>query len=359
MTSPHEPANPSHALSHNKLSVNRLAEPLVEQLLADAARLRIDVSRTASGTTIVDAGVAARGSVAAGVQIARICMGGLGHVAPRVAAEREPLWPTMIEVHTSTPVLACLGSQYAGWSLAASKEQNNGKKFFSLGSGPARALACKEPLFDELGYRDRHDSGALVMEVNQLPPQAVIDKVLNDCGLAPERLTIVVTPTQSIAGTVQVVARVVEVALHKAHVLGVPLDGIVEASGIAPLPPPAPDALAAMGRTNDAILYGGRVHLTVTDDALARRLAAELPSWNSRDYGRPFADVFASFNHDFYQIDPALFAPAEAWISSLESGATYYGGRLDGALLHRQWDGAADPLATSTPASGQSDAGPQ
>ena len=133
--------------------------------------------------------------------------------------------------------------------------------------------------------------------------------------------------------------------------LGITLDDIVEASGIAPLPPPAPDALVAMGRTNDAILYGGRVHLTVTGDALARRLAAELPSWNSRDYGRAFADIFASFNHDFYQIDPALFAPAEAWVSSLESGATYYGGRLDGALLHRQWDGVTDPLASTAPPS--------
>jgi methenyltetrahydromethanopterin cyclohydrolase len=87
----------------------------------------------------------------------------------------------------------------------------------------------------------------------------------------------------------------------------------------------------------------------VTGDQLARKLAAELPSWNSRDYGRPFADVFASFNHDFYQIDPALFAPAEVWVASLESGATYYGGRLDGALLHRQWNGAADPLAAAAP----------
>jgi methenyltetrahydromethanopterin cyclohydrolase len=151
----------------------------------------------------------------------------------------------------------------------------------------------------------------------------------------------------------------VSVALHKAHVLGAPLGDVVEASGIAPLPPPAPDALAAMGRTNDAILYGGRVHLTVTDDALARRLATELPSWNSRDYGHPFADIFASFNHEFYQIYPALFAPAEARVSSLESDATHYGRRLDGALLHRQWNAVADPLASSTPVPGKSDTGPQ
>jgi methenyltetrahydromethanopterin cyclohydrolase len=330
-------------------SVNALSERLVARLVDDAARFGATVSRTEHGTVLVDAGVVAPGSVAAGVLIARICMGGLGHVTVRESLETQPLWPSMIEVRTSWPVLACLGSQYAGWSLSATKEQTGGKKFFSLGSGPARALAGKEPLFDELGYRDRHDRGALVLEVDRLPPQIVIDKILRDCGLAPERLTLVVTPTHSVAGTVQVVARVVEVALHKAHVLGVDLKEIVEGSGSAPLPPPAPDAIQAMGRTNDAILYGGRVHLTVRGDAVAQRLATELPSSNARDYGRPFADIFTSFNYDFYQIDPALFAPAEVWVSSLESGTTYHGGRIDMALLDTQWSGTPG----SGPASGK------
>jgi methenyltetrahydromethanopterin cyclohydrolase len=332
-----------------ELSVNALSERLAARLVEDAARLRIAVSRTPDGTVIADAGVEAEGGIEAGVLIARVCMGGLGRVARRMSLDANPLWPSMIEVHTSTPVLACLGSQYAGWSLSATKEQTGGKKFFSLGSGPARALAGKEPLFDELGYRDHHDRGALVLEVDRLPPQIVIDKILRDCGLAPDRLTLVVTPTHSVAGTVQVVARVVEVALHKTHVLGVDLNEIVEGSGSAPLPPPAPDAIPAMGRTNDAILYGGRVHLTVRGDALARRLAAELPSSNARDYGRPFADIFTSFNYDFYQIDPALFAPAEVWVSSLESGSTYHGGAIDMALLDAQWSGTPG----SGPASGK------
>ncbi|MDR5857203.1 methenyltetrahydromethanopterin cyclohydrolase [Caballeronia sp. LZ050] len=319
------------------LSVNAMSEPLVAQLIEYSERLHIGITRTPAGTIIVDAGVDAPGSADAGILIARICMGGLGHVARRTAFDVAPLWPTFIEVHTSNPVLACLGSQYAGWSLSATKEETGGKKFFSLGSGPARALACKEPLFDELGYRDRHERGALVMEVNRLPPQVVIDKVINDCGIAPDKLVIAVTPTHSVAGTVQVVARVVEVALHKTHVLGVDLSEVVEASGSAPLPPPAPDDTLAMGRTHDAILSGGRVHLTVTTDAAARRLAAELPSLNARDYGKPFAEIFKSFNYDFYQIDAALFAPAEAWVSSLESGATYRGGKLDHAMLHAQW----------------------
>ncbi|RFU49348.1 methenyltetrahydromethanopterin cyclohydrolase [Paraburkholderia sp. DHOC27] len=320
------------------LSVNALSERLVTRLVEDAARFGASVSHTDAGTVLVDAGVAAPGSVAAGVLIARICMGGLGHVTVRESLDMQALWPSMIEVRTSWPVLACLGSQYAGWSLSATKEQTGGKKFFSLGSGPARALAVKEPLFAELNYHDSHTRGALVLEVDRLPPQVVIDKVLFDCNLSPARLTLVTTPTHSVAGTVQVVARVVEVALHKTHVLGVPLSEVVEGGGSAPLPPPAPDGIQAMGRTNDAILYGGRVHLTVKHDAAAKQLAAELPASTSRDYGRPFADIFTAFNYDFYQIDPALFAPAEVWVSSLESGKTWHGGRVDAALLHDQWN---------------------
>jgi methenyltetrahydromethanopterin cyclohydrolase len=337
MTSSSPPADSSAHAEAPALSVNALSERLVAQLVDDAARLRVDISRTADGTVIVDAGVNAPGSIDAGVLIARICMGGLGHVTTRMSLDVNPLWPVTIDVQTSSPVLSCLGSQYAGWSLSATKEQTGGKKFFSLGSGPARALAGKEDLFAGLGYRDRHDRGALVLEVDRLPPQVIIDKIVRDCGLAPERLTLVVTPTHSVAGTVQVVARVVEVALHKTHVLGVDLNEIVEGSGCAPLPLPAPDGIQAMGRTNDAILYGGRVHLTVKQDAIARRLAADLPSSNARDYGKPFADIFTAFNYDFYQIDAALFAPAEVWISSLESGATYHGGQLNGALLQAQW----------------------
>ena len=263
-------------------------------------------------------------------------MGGLGRVTLRPGGLEG--WPTWLEVHSAQPVLACLGSQYAGWSLAATKEETGGKKFFSLGSGPARALAAKEALFAELGYRDRAARGVLVMEVDRAPPEVVLRKILRDCGLQPDALTIVLTPTTSAAGSTQVVARVLEVALHKAHELGFRLDQVVDGVASAPLPAPSPDGVEAMGRTNDAILYGGRVHLSVrgSDDA-ARDLAQRLPSGNSRDHGRSFAEIFKAVAFDFYKIDPALFAPAEVWVSNLDSGKTWHGGALDMALLQRMW----------------------
>jgi methenyltetrahydromethanopterin cyclohydrolase len=318
------------------LSVNRLAQPLLRRLLDDAAALRVRVQRDEFGVQIVDAGLEAPGSVEAGLLIARICMGGLGDVHLR--ASREDGWPTWVEVHSAQPVLACLGSQYAGWSLSATKEETGGKKFFALGSGPARALAGRETLFEELGYRDRADAGCLVLEVDRLPPAVVVEKVLRDCALPPQGLTVIVTPTASQAGTTQVVARVLEVALHKAHELGFELRDVVSGSACAPLPAPGADGLQAMGRTNDAILYGGRVHLVVKgDEAAAQRLAQQLPSKNSRDHGRSFADIFKAAEYDFYKIDGALFAPAVVWVTHLGSGRTWQAGGTDMALLRGLW----------------------
>jgi len=317
-------------------SVNRLAAPLLERLLGEADRLRIAVTRDRDGVTLVDAGIAVPGSIAAGLQIAALCMGGLGEV--RLAALPREGWPTWLQVRSSQPVLACLASQYAGWSLAASKEETGGRKFFALGSGPARALAGKEPLFGELGYRDRSDSGVLVLEVDRVPPPVVLAKVLRDCALQPAGLGIVLTPTASLAGTTQIVARVLEVALHRAHELGFALHDVLEGSACAPLPGVGADTLQAMARTNDAILYGGQVHLTVAGEAdAARELALRLPSENSRDYGRSFGELFEAAGHDFYKLDGALFAPAEVWVSHLPSGRTWHAGALRMALLRELW----------------------
>jgi len=316
-------------------SVNATAAPLVAELERRADALRVGVTRMEDGTRVVDAGIDHRGGIEAGLLIARICMGGLGHVSLG-SSPVFPDWPWQVEVRTSQPVLACLGAQYAGWSLSFDAPE----KFSALGSGPARALAVREPLFDELGYRDRSDSACLVLETDRHPPAALAEKVSRDCGVAPERVTLVLTPTGSLAGVVQIAARVVEVALHKAHEIGFPLDAIVDGAGSTPLPPPIDDALAAMGRTNDTILFGGQVQLFVScEDAQAENLANRLPSRSSKDYGKPFAQVFRDYDFDFFRIDPMLFSPARVAVTALGSGRTFHAGRLDAELLERSFGG--------------------
>ena len=95
-----------------------------------------------------------------------------------------------------------------------------------------------------------------------------------------------------------------------------------------------------MGRTNDAILFAGQVHLFVRgSDEAAEKLAAELPSSVSKDYGKPFADIFKEYEYDFFKIDPMLFSPASVIVSAVESGRSFHAGGLDIELLEKSFGG--------------------
>ena len=316
------------------LSVNKLSAPLLQKLVQQANLLQIGIVKHASGCTIIDAGIDHTGSAEAGRMIAEICMGGLGEVRLETDTRFQPPfsnWPNAIAVASLQPVLACLASQYAGWALSH-------EKFFSLGSGPARALAQREDLFNTLKYQDVAASTCLVLETDKIPPIEVIKKIVRDTKISAENLTIILTPTTSIAGVVQIVGRVLEVALHKAHTLHFPLKHIISGSGLAILPPVAKDFMTAMGRTNDAILFGGSVSLKVRcDDAAAAALAKNLPSCESKDYGKTFAEVFKAANMNFYKIDPLLFSPAKVTITNVETGHVFEGGKLNVDLLKQSF----------------------
>lgn len=320
------------ASNSTSISVQQYSAPLVAHLIANAAALGCAVSTHETGATIVDAGIQATGGLEAGRIIAEICMGGLGKVALQQVPQFAH-WPLSVVVTATQPVIACLGSQYAGWALSH-------EKFFSLGSGPARSIAQREEVFKDIHYADKGEQTVLVLETDKVPPVQVIEKVARDTGLPANKLTFILTPTRSVAGSLQVTARVLEVALHKCHALHVDLNAIVDGYGVAPVPAPSPDFIVGMGRTNDAILFGGFVQLFVnTDDAAAEQLAQQLPSSSSKDYGRPFAEVFKAVNMDFYQIDPMLFSPAKVSVTNLKSGKTFFGGQFNEALLNQSFGG--------------------
>src|SRR5260370_68868 len=262
------------------LSVNVRASKLVDLLVADAGSLKIGVTRGSLGERLIDAGSRLQGGIAAGLRIAEICMGGLGHVALTPAA-LTPNWPWTVATRSSHPVIACLASQYAGWKLS----HNAGdRSFLALGSGPARALARREPLFETLSYADRASSGTLVLESAVAPPAPVVEEIARDCKISPQQLTIIFAPTPNLAGSTHIAARALELALHKALELGFPLDRIADGMAAAPLCPPPPDFVPAMGRPTDAIIYGGQVHLFVSGPAGdAPAFAERLPSRGSRD----------------------------------------------------------------------------
>jgi len=317
-----------------KPSVNQLAAPIAHKMIDNAKALRLVIDKLSNGTTVIDAGIKVPGGLEAGRLVGEICLGGLGEVHFS-SSNNFKNWRTNIDVYTSNPVIACLASQYAGWSLSHGEGK---EKFMALGSGPARALGSNEPLFDELAYRDQSDNAIMVIEVEKNPPAELADEIAERCKVKAENLTIILTPTSSLAGSVQVVARSLETSLHKAHELHFPLEKIVDGFATAPVSPPHTDFVKAMGRTNDSILFGGEVHLFVdTENDEAEELAKNLPSSSSKDYGKPFADIFKDSGYDFYKIDPMLFSPAKVTISSVKTGKSFHAGKLDEKLLDQSF----------------------
>jgi len=312
------------------ISVNQRAAALVQRMIEDSEALGLSVTRLANGATVIDAGVKAPGSLAAGQLFAEACLGGLGTVSfTRLAFEdaRGSFWLPAVSVSVDHPHIACMASQYAGWAIKR-------EKFFAMGSGPARALYAGEELFAKLDYKDRADVAVLLLEGRKLPDEGVAEYVAGKCGVAPSQVIMAIAPTASIVGSVQVAARVVETGLHKLVELGWDIKQIVAGYGTCPLAPVASDDLRAIGRTNDGVLYGGQTYYPVrADDGELAALVEKVPSSSSRDYGTPFYDVFQRYGGDFYKIDPLLFSPAQVTFNNLTSGRTFSAGQVNAAVL--------------------------
>jgi methenyltetrahydromethanopterin cyclohydrolase len=309
------------------LRMNERAWALADDALGRLDELRLAAHTLPCGARVIDAGVHVPGGLAAGQLLARLCMGGLGQLDFVPVTIGGESWPG-VQVWTDHPAHACMASQYAGWAIAP-------EGYFAMGSGPARARArVEKELFEKLEYAEDGGRGVLVLETRTLPADDVALWVARKAGLTPDGLTFVVAPTASLAGGVQVVARVVETGLHKMETLGFDVRRVVSATGTAPLVPQAKNDLRAIGRTNDSVLYGGQARFVVAaSDAELAELAERMPASASKDYGTPFYDIFKRYDSDFYKIDPMLFSPGEVWLTSATSGRTFHEGHLNPDVL--------------------------
>ncbi|HZK49833.1 MAG TPA: methenyltetrahydromethanopterin cyclohydrolase, partial [Thermoleophilia bacterium] len=312
---------------------------IVERMIARSAELGIAAHRLGNGATVIDCGARTAGSFEAGRLYAEACMGGLGDVRLKVAELGG--WSTpAVEVDVRHPLLACMGSQLAGWAVEV-PPQGDAPGFYALGSGPARALCRREPIFAIIPHVEVAQAAVLSMETWDLPGDRAADWIAERCcRLSAEGLYLLVAPTASLAGSVQVAARVVETALYKLHRSGFDLTTVISAFGSCPVAPVAADDLVAVGRTNDGIIYGGRAWLSVTcEDAAVEAVLDMLPPSASPDWGVPFGSLYERACADFYQLDPLLFSPAEMWITNTRSGRTYHVGRLDPEIVRASFLG--------------------
>jgi len=312
------------------LGLNERAAAIADAMIADAAALGIAATTLEGGARLIDCGIEAPGGLEAGRLLAEVCMGGAGRIS-FTSVDFDGLRLPGVQVQTDHPALACLGSQYAGWAIKP-------EGYFAMGSGPLRAIARVETeLFERLGYGEpRGGRGVLVLEARTAPGAAVAAYVAGKAGLPADQLTFLIAPTATPAAGVQISARVVETALHKMLELGFDVRKILTAFGTAPLAPVAKNDTRAIGRTNDCVLYGGVVHLTVrAEDDELQAIAPRIPSSASRDYGTPFYDLFQRYGGDFYKVDPQLFSPAQVSLTNVKSGRTFEAGSVSAAVLRQ------------------------
>ncbi len=313
------------------MKLNDRARRVCQALLDDSCRHGVKVLQTPGNACLIDCGVQCDGSLEAGRVMAETCLAGLGQVA--IGSGPAHVWDgPWVHVQTAQPLAACMAAQYAGWQIA-----NDG--YFAMGSGPMRAARGREPLFERIGHLEDAEQVVGLLESSALPDGDTCSYIAEQCGVSPLEVTLLVAPTASLAGAVQVVARSVETALHKMFELEFDLHQVVAGFGAAPLPPVAGDDLAGIGRTNDAVLYGGHVTLWVrSEDALLQRLVSHIPSCASADHGQPFAEIFARYDRDFYKIDPLLFSPAQITLVNLQTGKSFRHGQVMPDVLQHSFN---------------------
>ncbi|RBQ22730.1 Methenyltetrahydromethanopterin cyclohydrolase [Candidatus Methanobinarius endosymbioticus] len=317
------------------LSVNLEAKKTVDVMIEKVEELNIAISKLNNGATIIDCGVNVAGSLKAGEYYTKVCLGGLAEVGISIPGDlSEKFALPSVKIKTDFPAISTLGAQKAGWSVSVGD-------FFALGSGPARALAKKPAeTYEEINYEDDADIAILTLESDNLPGGDVAEAIAKDCGVDVKNVTLLVAPTSSLVGSIQIAGRVVENGTYKMlEVLDFDVNKVKYAAGIAPIAPIDLDGLKAMGKTNDAVLFGGRTYYYIQsaegDDIKA--LADNLPSSAADGYGKPFFDVFKEAEFDFYKIDKGMFAPAEVVINDLRTGELFKAGYVNVDLLKKSF----------------------
>ncbi len=306
------------------VSVNEKASEIAKRMILTKEELRIGVNKLDNGALVLDCGIDQYGGLLAGKLFSEVCMGGLAEIEFSYSD-----FGMQVNVSTDYPKEACMGSQFAGWKIKVGD-------FFALGSGPARSLARQEKLFKTLGYEDEYSEAVIALETRTMPSEEVASYIAEKAHVDPNALYILVAPTASLVGSIQISARIVETGLHKLHELGFSLDSIVSGFGTCPVAPIAKSDLKAMGITNDCILYGGQTrYFAECEDSDIESIIEKVPSSSSRDYGQPFYDIFKKYDKDFYKIDANLFSPAEIFINNIKTGTVYHAGGINSEVLQK------------------------
>ncbi len=318
------------------LSINRLAMQTVREILGEPERLGVGVDTLANGSTLIDMGLKVPGGWEAARLYTVITLGGLGMVSyePFLLGERTL---SAVRAMIDQPELACVASQIAGWRI-----DQPGKALAAILAGPGRALNHDQldHYFEYTDYRDDHHEAVVCIQASEPVADETAATIAAACRVRPENLYILLAPNRSLVCAVQVAARIVEQSLHRLAEEGFELRSTRYAHGLGVIPPLTQDDVAAMGRINDSLLYGGiaTVYVDAEDDE-CRRVVGRAVSQASSAYGRPFVEIYEEAGRDFYEIPLDLHSPAVLHLNNLKTGRTFSAGEINEAVLMKSFFG--------------------
>ncbi|OUJ18472.1 Methenyltetrahydromethanopterin cyclohydrolase Mch [Methanonatronarchaeum thermophilum] len=296
------------------MNVNETTLELVEELIAWAEEINIEVFQVGE-STIIDC---SKGGYDAGALYTMACQGGLATTGFTEMDINGTMFPAT-QNYTDNPVLACIGCQKADLNLDG-----------AIGSGPAKLLTteCNTP------EKQESDFAVLTLETDKTPTKETLEKFADRCGVAANCLYVLTAPTNSLVGSIQISARAIETTLYRLQRQGYNLENIISGFATTPIPPIAEDPVKAMGRTNDAVIYGSKVHLTTKKDSDKFK---KTPSKNSEKYGKPMIEVYKEADKDFYKIDQDFFAPAQITVNTTNNGKLKKYGEINPQQLKKSF----------------------
>jgi methenyltetrahydromethanopterin cyclohydrolase len=313
-----------HQFKEN-FSVNENSLAIVKEMMARSRELGLMVGKLANGTTLIDAGVEAPGGLRAGLMVAKAALGGLAEVEVAPIPYADDLVLPTVKVSTDFPVISLLVCQQPLPTIEVGE-------YSAITSGPGKALMRKpEEFFEISGYSEIARFAVFVMQSDDLPDEKVSSYIAKECRITPSDLFLIVAPTNSMAGAVQVSARVLEDPFRRLSFLGFDVNKVKCAVGSAPMTPVYPDIWKKQGiAPDDMLLYGSRVIFFAKPDEEddLSSLVKELVTENSPFFGKSFFEILAEAGGRFKDIDFRKYTCAQATIYDLSNGKIYSAGKI-------------------------------
>lgn len=288
----------------------------------NAALFNCEAVEKPCGARVIDAGVNVRGGFSAGLRVIELSTACLSTATINLLELDGEPWPH-VEIQTDQPYWGCFVCQSGNRALSIDEPK-------TIPSGPACILADHDHIGGELGITDDSDCAVMILEVGVLPDDSACKALAERCGVIPSRLGIVIVPTASLAGIVQITGRTVEVAMHKLDNLGVDIRKISSGIGRCPILSPVSADPEAISRVNDVMVCGSQVWLASSglDREVFTALIPKVPASAHPYYGKPFAEIYAEAER-FFEVDKSYYSPAEISIIDLENGLKGHAGKRD------------------------------